>query len=606
MGSPSGVGSLRTGEMATAETKIFSVAVSQGKAENSSNMMRNVVMKDVERQPVNRPVTLLPSSRPEIHSSGERPEITPSDEEFKPVQRDVEDAPGCVESLDMTDELESALSQTAETTGEEEVKKTKKNKKKKNNNNSENNVDSSADDFKEVEVKPKNKKQANVEEKEKDPEPAPVMKKEKTPEPEIKEKTPENDQPPQPVPRKLKNKKKEEEEKAKKEEEQLTDEFVGFESEEVKFEGFERSKSQESFIPVESPTVEESATAMFEEFSKKSPPTKDNVSPNRDLVEFSEEESVVRVIEAEEEEAEEEDKVEFFIKEKSSSVEPDNDMTSSGIDPMAARPNPWFEKFLKKGSSMIEDQIFGAVKKYEDMDEKGSEDEGMEELENNQADTEKNIADLLEDDEDLIEPTPPPPPQIIESQPPSSNLSQLLKGESSKKAHVDDSSDDDFMFRPVPQQKKSKKQKKQKGQVLSLEEFHRAASQPRETDSGSVADSESEKVSDQEGLSANQGTSKDGWSFEVDEEDVNKLLETEETEVGVSVEQGSEERTDLEDVFRFDSEMHEDEEDEEAAAQVGEQREFDNKFSQSPKQPEQEQEQERQKEEEMIERRQSR
>ena len=98
---------MRTVEMATAETKIFSVAVSQGKAENSSNMMRNVVMKvgcqkkgyqvkkvqlfpkDVERQPVNRPVTLLPSSRPEIQS-GERPEITPSDEEFKPVQRDVE------------------------------------------------------------------------------------------------------------------------------------------------------------------------------------------------------------------------------------------------------------------------------------------------------------------------------------------------------------------------------------------------------------------------------------------------------------------------------------------------------------------------------------
>jgi len=440
--------------MATAETKIFSVAVSQGKAENSSNLMRNVVMKDVERQPVNRPVTLLPSSRAEIQHGGERPEITPSDEEFKPVQRDVEDAPGCVESLDMTDELESALSQTAETTGEEEVKKTKKNKKKKNNNNSENNVDSSADDFKEVEVKPKkkkNKKQANVEEKEKDPEPAPVVKKEKTPEPEMKEKTPENDSPPQPVPRKLKNKKKEEEEKAKKEEEQLTDEFVGFEPEDVKFEGFQTSKSQESFIPVESPTVEETATAMFEEFSKKSPPTKDDVSPSRDLVEFSEEESVVRVIEAEED-AEEEDKVEFFIKEKSSSVEPDNDMTASGIDPMAARPNPWFEKFLKKGSSMIEDQIFGAVKKYEDMEEKGSEDEGMEELEKNQADTEKNIADLLEDDEDLLEPPPPPPAQIIESQPPSSNLSQLLKGESSKKAHVDDSSDDDFMFRPVPQQ----------------------------------------------------------------------------------------------------------------------------------------------------------
>merc|ERR1712032_616128 len=237
--------------------------------------------------------------------------------------------------------------------------------------------------------------------------------------------------------------------------EQLTEEFVGFESEDVKFEGFETSKSQESFIPVESPTVEETATAMFEEFSKKSPPTKDDVSPNRDLVEFSEEESVVRVVEAEEEDAEEDDKVEFFIKEKSSSVEPDNDndMTSSGIDPMAARPNPWFEK--------------------------GSEDEGMEELEKNQADTEKNIADLLEDDEDLMEAAlPPPAPQIIESQPPSSNLSQLLKGESSQSGRVDDSSDDDFMFRPVPQQKKNKKQKKQKGQVLSLEEFHRSASQP--------------------------------------------------------------------------------------------------------------------------------
>merc|ERR1712004_880529 len=181
--------------------------------------------------------------------------------------------------------------------------------------------------------------------------------------------------------------------------------------------------------------------------------------------------------------------------------------------------------------------------------------EGMEELEKNQADTEKNIADLLEDDEDLMT-----EPKIIASQPPSSNLSQLLKGEAGKKNHVDDSSDDDFMFRPVVQQQKKNK----KGQVLSLEEFHRSASQPRETDSGSVADSESEKVSDQEGYSTNRGASKDGWSFEVDEEDVNKLLETD----PVPVEQpSSEERTDLEDVFRFDSEMHEDEDDlEEVAA----------------------------------------
>ena len=81
----------------------------------------------------------------------------------------------------------------------------------------------------------------------------------------------------------------------------------------------------------------------------------------------------------------------------------------------------------------------------------------------------------------------------------------------------------------------------------------------------------------QEGMCANQEASnKDGWSFEVwkkkkveqkteaillldwtwmfqvDEEDVNKLLETEETEGVVPVEQGSEERTDLEDVFRWE------------------------------------------------------
>ena len=61
-----------------------------------------------------------------------------------------------------------------------------------------------------------------------------------------------------------------------------------------------------------------------------------------------------------------------------------------------------------------------------------------------------------------------------ESDPPSSNLSQLFKGEGGRKTHVNDSSDEDFMFKPVvQQQKKNKKQNKQKGQVLSLEEFHR-------------------------------------------------------------------------------------------------------------------------------------
>lgn len=543
--SSGGLG-VRTVEMATAETKIFSVAVSQGRSENSSNAMRNVVMKDVEEQPVDRPVTLLP-----------RQQVTASDEEFKPVQRDT-DAPGCVEALGMTDELESALSQATEVP-EEEVKKTKKSKKKKNTPEVTN--DSSADDFKEVEVKPKkpkkNKKdkEKDREEKEKTPELVQVVK-EKTPEP-VKEKTPEREPSPKPAPRKTKVAKIIEPEPAKQEVK-----FEGFEDEE-KFEEFETKKALEAFEPVESPTVEETVTDMFEEFSKKTPPSKKMYTPDRDLVEFSEEEST-RVVEPDEDNDDSEDKVDFFIKEKSSSVEPDDQMAASGIDPMAARPNPWFEKFLKKSSSLIEDQIFGAVKKYEDEDDKGSEDEGMEELEKNQADTEKNIADLLEDDEEPI----PEEPKIIAEEPRSiggiankisSNLSQLLKGESSKKTLVDDSSDDDFMTKPVPQQKKNKKQKKQKGQVLSLEEFHRTPA-AREMDSGSAADSESEKVSDQEGVTTT-GDTKDGWSFEVDEEDVNKLLETEESPADAAG--ASEERTDLEDVFRFDSEMHDVEDGEE-------------------------------------------
>jgi len=45
--------------------------------------------------------------------------------------------------------------------------------------------------------------------------------------------------------------------------------------------------------------------------------------------------------------------------------------------------------------------------------------------------------------------------------------------------------------------------------------------------------------------------SKDGWSFEIDEEDVNKLLEKE----NIREPDEKEERTALEDVFRFDSEM---------------------------------------------------
>ena len=67
-------------------------------------------------------------------------------------------------------------------------------------------------------------------------------------------------------------------------------------------------------------------------------------------------------------EIEDDDSVQFFIREKSSSVESEDLQVS--IDPEAAKPNPWFNKFLNKSSSLIEDQIFGAAKKYGDIEER--------------------------------------------------------------------------------------------------------------------------------------------------------------------------------------------------------------------------------------------
>merc|ERR1712110_126905 len=92
-----------------------------------------------------------------------------------------------------------------------------------------------------------------------------------------------------------------------------------------------------------------------------------------------------------EEDPDDSEKVDFFIREKSSSVESDDLRLSSTMDETAAKPNPWFNKFLQKSSSLIEDQIFGAAKKDEDDD--------MMELEMNQTNVETNIAALLEDDE---------------------------------------------------------------------------------------------------------------------------------------------------------------------------------------------------------------
>merc|ERR1712106_160245 len=133
-------------EMITAETKIFSVAVQPGKSVESE--IRNLVLKDIENQMMDRPVVLSKKSNDD--------KIVNSEDEFKPAERETsEHIPGFVESSNMVGEIESALSQGPTTEEESCQKKTKKNKKKKT---TEQPSVSSADEMKEVEVKPKKKK----------------------------------------------------------------------------------------------------------------------------------------------------------------------------------------------------------------------------------------------------------------------------------------------------------------------------------------------------------------------------------------------------------------------------------------------------------------
>lgn len=292
---------------------------------------------------------------------------------------------------------------------------------------------------------------------------------------------------------------------------------------------------KEELIEIEAPTIDDvvdgktdDANEIFEEFVKEEVSYPEDFSPEKDLVEFSEEEKVVEI--------EDDDSVQFFIREKSSSVESEDLQVS--IDPEAAKPNPWFNKFLNKSSSLIEDQIFGAAKKYGDIedDKNNDDDEDMLELEANKASVETNIAALLEDEEVMD----------TNSARMSSSLPMILKVESHPK-HESVSSDDDMQFKPVPNKRNKKKQKQK-----SIEsEF--------DTQDSCPADSESEKVSefeDSRSTKSKSKSSKDGWSFEIDEEDVNKLLESDNIR---AASEETEERTALEDVFRFDSEMVEEE-----------------------------------------------
>ena len=276
--------------MVTADTKIFSVAVQQGRSDTSSG--KHFVLRDVEGQMVDRPVIL--NKKLEDNS----------EDEFHPVLRDnePESAPPAIEPFD--------------------TKKSKKNKKKNKICDQSSQGCSSAED---VESREKYKKKKNRKEKSPEPEPEPEL------------------------------------------EQEMVEEM-----EKLQVSKFKSSDSQE----------------LFEEFVKEDISYPDDFSPEKDLVEFSEEEKIVEL-----DEQEDSEKVEFFIRDKSSSVESDL------IDSSSAKPNPWLNNFLQKSSNMIEDQIFGAAKKYEDDEDKLEDDEEMLELEKNQSNVETNIAALLEDED---------------------------------------------------------------------------------------------------------------------------------------------------------------------------------------------------------------
>jgi len=510
--------------MVTAETKIFSVAVQQGKTESTG--MRNIVLKDVENQMIDRPVILSKPSTRYIQEN-----VGHSEDDFKPAQRNTEIS-GSFESKNMVGELETALKEVQEGNEtitkdkgvEMEAKKAKKSKKK--NKPSESLTCSSTDETREIEVKPKKKKNKNKDKEEiLEPIIPQSISTEKTPDSFIdctfiKEKSQEPSKETKTVRDKQKTN-------------QNNDDDILVVDLEDKFEEVVNSRQNLKYEAF----PEEDSNDIFEEFAQEKITYPKDFSPDKDLVEFSEEESA-RIVEIDDDDSE---KVDFFIREKSSSVEDDDMRTStSKVDPTAAKPNPWFDDFLNKRSSMIEDQIFGAVKKYEDADEKNDEDDDMIEIEKNEDNVEKNIADLLEDDSGQSE-------RNCEDKL-SSSLPQLLNLEPKKKEIQNESysSDDDFMFRPAPNKRNKKKQKQKSAE--SEEDFKKCQGD------SSAPDTKLENFPELQNMSSSKTKgkdSKDGWSFEIDEEDVNKLLENE-----ISPEPGDkEERTALEDVFRFDSEM---------------------------------------------------
>ena len=103
-----------------------------------------------------------------------------------------------------------------------------------------------------------------------------------------------------------------------------------------------------------------------------------------------------------------------------------------------------------------------------------------------------------------------------------------------------DSSEDDFDFRPAFVRKSAKNKEKRKSDVSS----------------GSFADSESSLLADEKSAPESgirPDNIKDGWSFEDDNMDILNLLLSKPAEEGKAPQE--EEKTALEDVFKFDSEL---------------------------------------------------
>ena len=135
--------------------------------------------------------------------------------------------------------------------------------------------------------------------------------------------------------------------------------------------------------------------------------------------------------------------------------------------------------------------------------------------------------------------------QVVSSQNPNSELDLLGNDivKSIEKANLlydggmfkNESSEDDLEFKPVTSGKKKKKNKNK-----SMNSIDNNAETSSCTESSSTEESGETKTSTNE-----------GWSFEADDLDVNKLL----AEVTVTQPVTTEDKTALEDVFKFDSEL---------------------------------------------------